>query len=213
VHLIPLRYLVPLLALLDLVASLLVSLRARSGVRWDEMRRVIPTMLLGSGVGAVPLAKLPEGPLLFLPGAILVAYASYALLRRGGPPRFSALWGPPTGFTAGALASMYGNGGLVTALYIGGRLEDKDQLRATAAAIVVINAGARTLFFAATGLLSQDALLLSAALLLPSLLAGLFLGGRLHAVVPARLVVRAIHLIVALAGLLLLIREAFRWWT
>jgi len=207
VHLVPLRYLVPLLALLDLLAALLVSVRARQGVRWDEMRRIVPAMVLGSALGALLLARAPERSLLLLLGAILVAYGIYALVRRGGPPRFASAWGAPTGLTAGALASLYGNGGLVTAIYISGRIRDKDGLRATAAAIVVVNAAARTLFFALTGLLSQDTLLLSALLLIPSLLLGLTLGSRLHAAVPAHLVLRAVYSVIALAGVLLLVRE------
>lgn len=207
VHLVPLRYLVPLLALLDLLAALLVSVRARKGVRWDEMRRVVPAMVVGSAAGALLLAKAPQGPLLVVLGALLLGYSAFALLRRGGPPSFSAAWGMPTGLASGALASMYGNGGLVTALYIGGRIRDKDELRATAAAIVVVNASARTLFFAVTGLLSQEALLLCAALLVPSVLVGIALGSRLHAAVPAHLVLRAIYLTIAVAGASLLVRE------
>lgn len=209
VHLVPLRYLVPLLALLDLLAALLVSVRARKGVRWDELRRIVPAMVLGSAAGALLLARAPEGPLLVILGVLLVGYSAFALLRRGGPPRFGAAWGMPTGLAAGALASMYGNGGLVTAIYIGGRIRDKDELRATAAAIVVVNASARTLFFGVTGLLTQDGLLLAALLLVPSVLLGIVLGSRLHAVVPAHLVLRAIYLTIAVAGAALLVRELF----
>ncbi|MGE0876723.1 MAG: TSUP family transporter [Burkholderiales bacterium] len=213
VHLVPLRYLVPLLALLDLLAALLVSVRARKGVRWDEMRRIVPAMVFGSAGGALLLARAPEQSLLIVLGVLLVGYAAFALLRRGGPPKFSSAWGAPTGLSAGLLASLYGNGGLVTAVYISGRIHDKDGLRATAAAIVVVNASVRTVFFAATGLLTQEALLLSAALLVPSLLLGLALGGRLHAAVPARLVLKTVYLVIGAAGVLLLARQLARLWT
>ena len=49
-------------------------------------------------------------------------------------------------------------------------------------------------------------LLTSALMLLPSVLVGLYLGNRLHAVVPTRLVVRVVYVVVAVAGVSLLVR-------
>lgn len=207
VHFIPLRYLVPLLSLLDLLASLLISLRARRGVRWDELRRVVPAMAVGSVLGLALLVFAPQTPLLIALGVLLVSYSAYAMLRRGGPPQVSAAWGPPAGFGSGALAALYGNGGLVMAMYIGARIRDKDGLRGTASAIVVVNAAVRTVLFAATGLLSQEGLLTAAAWLIPSVLVGLALGNLLHARVSVVALLRVIYVIIAFAGVSLLVRE------
>lgn len=62
--------------------------------------------------------------------------------------------------------------------------------------------------FGVAGLLAQDGLLTSASLLLPSMLVGLYLGSRLHAAVPAGLVVRVVYIVVAVAGASLLVRVA-----
>jgi uncharacterized membrane protein YfcA len=206
-HLVPLRYLVPLLSLMDLLAALSVGLRTRRGVRWDELRRVVPFMVVGIVAGLGMLVYAPEKPLLAGLGLFLVAYSAYTLLRRGGPVELSHRWGPPAGFASGAFASMYGNGGLIMALYAGGRLRDKEELRATSAAVVAVNASVRVVLFGALGLLSQDGLLLSAALLVPSLLLGLFLGNRIHTAVSPATVLRAIYLVVAIAGAILLVRS------
>lgn len=95
---------------------------------------------------------------------------------------------------------------MLIALYIAGRLENKNELRATAAAAVLLNSGTRAVLFGATGLLTQEGLLLSALLLVPSVLVGLFVGHRLHGVIPAGGLVRTVYVILMLAGLSLLVR-------
>ncbi|MDA0225651.1 MAG: sulfite exporter TauE/SafE family protein [Proteobacteria bacterium] len=206
VHLVPLRFLVPLLSLMDVIAAIALGARSRRGVRWDELRRVFPFMGLGLVLGLTLLVGLPEAPLLGALGIFLVAYAAYALLRRGGPLRLSTRWSAPAGLASGAFASLYGNGGLLMALYMGARLTDKAELRATAATVVLVNTGLRTVLYGATGLLTQDGLLTAALLLLPSLAFGLFFGSRLHATVSPRVVLGAIHLVILVAGVSLLAR-------
>jgi uncharacterized membrane protein YfcA len=207
VHVVPLKVLVPLLSLMDFAAALAQGARARRGVRWDELRRVLPFMAGGIVLGLTLLVGLPEAPLLGALGVFLVGYAAYAMLRRGGPPRLSAKWAPPAGIASGVFASLYGNGGLLMALYMGSRLTDKTELRATATAVVLVNTGLRTVLYAATGLLGQDGLLLAAAMLVPSLAFGLYFGGRLHARVSPRVVLMAIHVVILVAGISLLVRR------
>lgn len=206
VHFVPLRFLVPLLSLMDLVAAISLGTKARRGVRWDELRRVFPFMGLGLVIGLTLLVGLPEAPLVGALGAFLVGYAAWAMLRRGGPPRVGTNWSAPAGLASGAFASLYGNGGLLMALYMGARLTDKAELRATATTVVLVNTGLRTVLYGATGLLSQDGLLTAALLLLPSLALGLFFGSRLHAMVSPRTVLAAIHLVILVAGVSLLVR-------
>jgi uncharacterized membrane protein YfcA len=206
VYFIPLKYLVPMLLLLDLFAALLLSTRARRGVRMDELGRVLPFMLVGIVLGLTLLIRLPEPPLLAVLGMFLLAYAGYGLTRRAGPLQLSRRWSAPVGLAGGALSALFGNGGMLIALYLGARLRDKDELRATAAVAVLLNSGIRTVLFGAMGLLTQEGLLFSAAILVPSVVFGLFLGNRLHAVVSAGFVVRAVYLVVAIAGFSLLVR-------
>jgi uncharacterized membrane protein YfcA len=205
-HFLPLKFAVPLLSLLDLAAALALSARARRGVRLDELGRLAPFLLAGIAFGLTLLIKLPEAPLLAGLGVFLLAYAAYSLARSGGPPKLSRAWAAPVGLIGGALSALFGTGGVLVALYIAGRLQDKDELRATAAAAVLLNSVARVLLFGATGLLAQDGLLLSALLMAPSVLVGLFVGQRLHALVAAGGVVRAVHVILLLAGVSLLLR-------
>ena len=206
VYLMPLKFAVPMLMLLDLAAGSLLIGRVRRGVRLDELGRLVPFLLAGLVLGTTLLVRLPEKPLLALLGVFLVLYAGYGLGRSIGPPRLSRAWAAPFGLAGGAFAALFGTGAVLLALYIGGRLEDKEELRATAAAAVLFNSVTRLMLFGATGLLTQEGLLPAFLLLLPSLLLGLFLGYRLHARVPAAAVVRAVYAVLVIAGISLLVR-------
>lgn len=206
VLLLPLKFTVPLLMLLDLVASLVVSARAKGRLRWDEFGRLVPLLLAGIALGLTLLIRVPETPLLAGLGAFLVLYALYCLMRRGGPVSLSRRWVVPIGLFGGALSALFGTGGVLITLYFAGRLKDKNELRATITAGVLLNSGARLIAFGATGLLTQPGLLLSALLLLPSMAIGLFVGQRLHAKVDAGAVLRVVYLVLLIAGASLLAR-------
>jgi len=208
VYLLPLKFAVPLLLLLDLAASLVLSARASRGVRIDELGRLLPFLLAGIALGLTLLIQAPERPLLAALGLFLVAYALYCLRRNGGPLRLARAWAAPIGLVGGVLSALFGTGGVLVTLYLAGRLADKSELRATVAAAVLLNSVIRVTAFAATGLLAQEGLLLSALLLVPSMAIGLFVGHRLHAKVDAAGVLRAVYAVLLLAGLSLLLRTA-----
>jgi len=93
------------------------------------------------------------------------------------------------------------------ALYNAGRIADKDALRATNAAMIMLSSLLRVVLFAAAGLLTQAGLLATALALLPAMLAGAWLGSRLHASVPANAVVKAVYALLVISGLALLARS------
>lgn len=208
VHLLPLKFVLPLLLLLDLAAGLMVSSRGWRGVRWDELRWFVPFVLVGIALGLTLLVTLPEGPLLGALGVFVLAYGVYGLLRRAGPPKLSRAWGPPFGTLAGAFATLFGAGGVLTAIYVGARVADKGELRATTATAIFLSTTVRVVAFGIAGLLTQPGLLVSALALLPFAAGGVLLGHRLHAAVPAQTVVRALFFILVLAGISLLARVA-----
>jgi uncharacterized protein len=92
------------------------------------------------------------------------------------------------------------------AMYNAGRIADKDALRATNAAMIMLSSLLRVLLFGAAGLLTQDGLLATAGILLPAMFAGAWLGNRLHAAVAPAAVVKAVYALLVIAGLTLLAR-------
>jgi uncharacterized membrane protein YfcA len=202
-----LKFAVPLLMLLDLAAFFLFGARVRTRIRYGEARWLVPFMLAGMAVGLTLLIEVAEQKLLAVLGAFLLLYAGYSLSRHGPAPLLRRAWCAPIGLAGGVFSALFGTGGVLFALYNAGRIQDKEALRATNAAMVMLSSLVRLLLFGAAGLLTQDGLLGTALLLLPAMAGGAWLGNRLHAAVPAILVVKAVYALLVIAGLTLLARS------
>lgn len=205
-HLFTLKFAVPLLMLLDLGAFLVLGASARRSVRYDVVGWLAPFMLAGMAVGLTLLIRLPERWLLVALGVFLFAYALWGLSRRGPPRTLARAWCAPIGLAGGALSGLFGTGGVLFAIYNAGRIRDKAELRATNAAMIMFSSLLRLALFGAVGLLAQEGLLVAALGLLPALLAGFWIGNRLHHAVPAQAVVRVLYVLLILAGGTLLAR-------
>jgi len=206
-HFFALRFAVPLLMLLDLAALLLFGARVRKRVQYAEIARLVPFMLAGMAAGLTLLIEVAERKLLAVLGIFLLLYAGYSLARRGPPAILSRAWSVPIGLVGGVLSALFGTGGVLFALYNAGRIHDKDALRATNASMIMLSSLVRVLLFGAAGLLTQDGLLTAALVLLPAMLVGVWLGNRLHAMVPAALVAKTVYALLVIAGLTLLVRS------
>ena len=204
----PLKFAVPLMMLLDLAATLMLGARLRKGIRLDEVAWLIPFILAGMALGLTLLIRVAEGSLLLGLGAFVLLYAAYGFTRGGLPVALSRAWSAPVGLAGGALSALFGTGGVLFALYFTGRIRDKDELRATNASMIMFSALVRVVLFGATGLLTQDGLLSCVAFLVPAMLVGFFVGNRLHAVIPAAKVVRAVYSVLVIAGVSLVVRGA-----
>ncbi len=204
----PLKFAVPLMMLLDLVATAMLGAKLRKGIRVDEVAWLIPFILAGMALGLTLLIKVAEGSLLLGLGAFVLLYAGYGFTRSGAPIALGRIWSAPIGLAGGALSALFGTGGVLFALYFTGRIRDKDELRATNASMIMFSALVRVVLFGLTGLLTQDGLLASVAILVPAMLGGFFVGNRLHARIPAASVVRAVYSVLVIAGVSLVFRGA-----
>jgi uncharacterized membrane protein YfcA len=203
----PLKFAVPLLMLLDLAAFLLLGARVHKRIQYAEIGWLVPFIAVGMAAGLVLLIEVAEQKLIAVLGAFLLLYASYSLLRRGPPRVLSRAWCAPIGLAGGMFSALFGTGGVLFAIYNAGRIRDKEALRATNAAMIMLSSLARVVLFGVAGLLTQDGLLATALVLLPAMLSGAWLGNRLHAEVPAVAVVKAVYALLVIAGLLLLARS------
>jgi uncharacterized membrane protein YfcA len=202
-----LKFAVPLLMLLDLAAFLLFGARVRKRIRYGEIGWLVPFMLAGMAAGLTLLIEVPERKLLAVLGAFLLLYAVYGLARRGTVSTLSRAWSVPIGLAGGVFSALFGTGGVLFAIYNAGRIHDKDALRATNAAMIMLSSLLRVVLFGVAGLLTQNGLLATALCLLPAILAGTWLGNRLHALVPANVVVKAVYALLVISGLSLLARS------
>lgn len=206
-HLLPLRFVVPMLLLLDFSASLIIGTRNRTAIAHPELRLIVPFMFLGIALGATVLVHAPATWLMFTLGVFVLCYAAYGMLARAEAQPMGRVWAAPLGTLGGVFSALFGSGGPVYAIYLARRLPDKSVLRATIATVISISAVSRLGVFAVAGLYAQRNMLQAAACLFPFMLTGLWLGNRLHQRLAARRVMQGLWMILILGGASLLVRS------
>lgn len=207
-YLMPLKFAVTLLLLLDLAIGIAFNARVRRGIRLDELAWLAPFVLAGMAGGLTLLITLPERSLVAVLGAFVLAYGLWGIARRGAFRALPRVWCAPIGLAGGAFSALFGTGGVLFVVYISGRIRDAVELRATTAAAILFSVSVRSLLFLAAGLFAQESLLAYLVTLAPAALAGAWIGARLHARVQAIVVIRALYFLLAIAGISLLWRSA-----
>ena len=181
-HFLPVSYLVPLMALLDMASATHHGhARAASTSRSAEMKRIIPFMFVGFVVGVTVLVGVPDEYLRI--GARRLRHGRRRLQHRESrrAARPSRRGGRvPVGIVGGAIATVFGAGGPIYATYLSGRLEDKTEIRATMSTLISISAFTRALVYAVTGLMLHVAIFAGLVVLAPFVWMGLKLGNRIH---------------------------------
>lgn len=205
-HIMPLRFAVPLVLLLDVVGMLIQGARVRRQINRAELKRLMPFMAVGIVLGTTLLATLPQRALVALLGCLAMGYGLLNLAGRVSTRPLNALWAGPTGVAGGTMGALFGTGGPIYVIYLSRRLPDMTELRATITAVLMVSVATRVVIFAVSGLLQQDGLLLVAGAMLPVMLAGLSIGWRMHARLPQATVRRALYVLLVLSGISLLVR-------
>ena len=204
-HLWPVQFVLPMLSLLDLAASLSVGVRgSRQAVR-SELKRMIPLALAGAAVGVTLLVSLPREAALASLGAFVTIYGVYSLLERGALRTVNRGWAYPSGFIGGMTGALFGIGGPPYVIYLSRRIEDKTALRATVATMISVSVSTRLVLFVFAGLLPWEKIITAVALL-PFAAAGVWVGGRLHARISREWFGRAIGVLLLVTGASLLLR-------
>ena len=107
----------PLVALLDLVITIINGILWRESIDIREIKRLGIWMALGVPVGILGVAVLDEEILKAGLGALLVGYALFALFKPEKLPTISRRWAYPAGFLAGVLGGAYNTSGPPLVLY------------------------------------------------------------------------------------------------
>jgi len=202
----PLTFLVPMMALGDLVAATAVGGSNRRHVSVPELKRLLPFMAVGIVLGVTLLVNAPQGPLRAALGLFAAGVGVHAILNPSPKDTISPWWCVPAGTIAGILAAVFGAGGPVNVAYLAGRLRDKSEIRSTISVIISLSATSRTVVYAATGLVFKAALLAGAAAAIPFAWTGLWLGSRIHVGLTQVQMRRAVGAILVASGLVLLAR-------
>ena len=205
-HLLPIKYVVPLVVLLDFAGSLSLGLRFRGQIDRAELKWMLVPLVLGVWVGTTLLLAAPAEALILALGLLVTAYGTYSLFAKpssGAAPRWTGLVAALAGST---MASSVGAGGPLYMMYLSRRIADKTRLRSTIAAVFATTIALRIVLLAFAGLFLQEGLLQLALLLMPFIFVGLYVGHRLHMHLSREMVLKLVGGLLALAGLSLLRR-------
>lgn len=202
----PLSRVVPMLALLDFVAA--VTNVVRDGKRADlpELKRLVPLMMIGSGVGAVILLKTKPEILLLMLGIFVVAYSLYSLSGLKPKGNFSPRLSIPFGLVGGVFSALFGSGGFLYAIYLSGRIESKESLRITQSTLIGLSTLTRLVIFLFAGVYRDLDILTAAVILLPAMFVGLWIGRRITLRLSREQFIKILNVVVLASGVALLVR-------
>ena len=205
-HVLPLTFVLPLAALLDLSSGLAVGYHTRRQADTRELLVLLPFTLVGLTLGVTLLVRLPQRATVLALGVFVCLYAIYVMLRRGPAPRTSRGWAAPAGVLGGIVGALFGMGGPPYVVYLTGRIPDPAAQRATISQMVFLNVGLRVVAFALAGLLLSRGLWIAVMSLLPVAWAGLWVGNRAHVSVTPAMLARIIGAALFLTGAGLIVR-------
>lgn len=176
----PLQFVVPLVLLLDFIASIVIGGVNFKRVRWNEIGILVPFGVVGVILGTSLLVNLPTEPMLFALAGFVFIFAVRSLLNLHGDKPASRGWAAPAALTGGTVGALFGTGGPPYVIYLSHRIRDKSELRATFSALFFIEGLTRIASFLVAGLLMTASVWIAFFAALPVMLGALYLGGRVH---------------------------------
>lgn len=201
----PLHLVVPMVGLLDYVASASHGLRHRRLIAWRDILPLFPFTLLGV-VCALYLFKTVDAQMLRKAlGVFVICYGLYSLVQVGESRQRSRWWALPAGGLGGLVGTLFGTGGPFYVIYLRLRALDMSVFRATVATIFIIDGGLRIGGYLVSGFYTRQTML-AFALALPVMGIALFLGGRVHTSISPRTFQRGIGVLLMVSGVSLLMR-------
>ena len=203
---VPLPFALVVFAIVDFANGLRLGLENPRNAILGEIARMVPLMLAGIVTGTTLLVNLPRNASLIALGAFVLVYAVYTLARRGAPATVDRKWAFFAGFCGGLSGTLFGAGGPPYAIYLSHRSLSKEQFRATMTLTTIFSIGLRLVAFAATGLLAQDGVWLTAAAAIPAGLLAVYLASRIFRVISRELVMRAVGVLLLASGASLIAR-------
>lgn len=205
----PMHTAVPAFAALNVISSLILGVKDRSHVIWREVWVLAFPTLLGVLVGLYLFRELDQQLLVKLFAGFVIGYAAYTLLAERlqlRSKKCSAFWAVPAGAAGGVVDTLFGGGGgPFVVIYMHLRALGMAGFRATLSIIWVMDSGFRTLGYAASGFYDATAMLMFAAAL-PLMLAGMYLGERIHSRISPQTFTRILSVLLFTSGIALLLK-------
>jgi uncharacterized membrane protein YfcA len=204
-HLMPLKFVIPVVVVLDCVSAISMGLKLRADVWKREFVPLLPFLLVGLLMGAFVLLNVPTQWLLLGLGGFVILFGTRYLIDRKSSVRLPQWTVAPIGLFAGTTSSALGVGGPLYVFYFTARGATPEQIRATVPAVFSFTTVARIAIFASIGLFNVR-VLIAVALLLPVMALGLYCGHRLHGRLTRDQAIRIVGALLLLSGTSLIVR-------
>ena len=205
----PIRITVPAVFILDFLGSIMLGAYDFKEVNWNDLSYLLPATVFGLLSGAYILKYANPQKLTIFLGIFILMYIIYALkVKQDKLPHVKNSMGAPLGFLGGLIGSLYGGGGPPIVAYLQMKHHGKRTFRATFQIVAITDSIFRSVIYASLGLLTIKVLKFS-AILIPSLLAGLFWGNKLHFIINQKTFYYLVIIILTIAALGLIFHSIF----
>lgn len=201
----PLTLVVPLMVVLDYVASLSHGLSNRKEIRWKEILPMIPFSMLGVVIALFFMSKSDAVLLTHALGVFIILFALYTLSGYSPKSGASRLWGGIVGLSGGLIGTLFGTGGPLYVTYLKARGLDKGAFRTTLAVTFLMDGAGRLVGFASSGFFTYEYLKLL-AMTLPVMAVFLYIGGHIHTKLTHAQFQRGISVLLIFSGVVLLLK-------
>ena len=209
VFILPLHTAVPLMTLIGLSVTVILGIRDRQHVRWDEMLRLLPPTLIGVFAGIYLFSALDARLMQRLLGGFIVIYACYMIASQfiaTQTKTCSRRWAWPAGFGSAFVDSMFGGGGgPLVVIYMHRRGYDPVTFRSTLAVLWLVELVVRVGGYAVGGYYRWS-LVLTAILLLPVMWLGNRTGEAISRRMSQRMFARLIAGVLFASGVSLMLK-------
>ena len=205
VLILPISIVVPMMVLLDFIASVSHSIRHREVTRWKMIFPLLPFTLAGVLLALFIFKTVDTNLLVKTLGVVILLFAIYNFISPTPHRQGGKLWAVPAGVFGGLVGTLFGTGGPFYVIYLQLRHLNKAAFRATIATIFMIDGGIRVGGFALSGFFTHQTLLLT-ALGLPIMGLAMYVGGHIHTSISQTTFHRAIGVLLLVSGAALLIK-------
>lgn len=203
-----LEFIVPFFTLVCLPTEILISYKDRSEINlkntWIFLIGIIPALLVGS----ILLKNSENRIYLLILGSIILLLAIYYII---GEKRFKFdfkgfLWVPIFSIFSGVLGGLFGMAGPPLIFYHKHKNLNKRQFRVALLSIFVIMTFFRVVFYFFLKIITP-AMILTSLSVVPFALIGLWLGNKLHHIVPENVFRILISVALGISGLLIILKN------
>lgn len=201
----PITQAVPLVVVLDYLASAAQGLKDRPLIAWPEIWPLLPSAILGVITATWLFHSVDAVLLVRILAIVLIAIAVYQLWAPVASSKASKKWAIPAGALGGLIGTLFGTGGPFYVAYLQARKLDKGAFRATFSTLFLLDGANRLVSYAWSGFFTLRFLAVL-AWLMPIMVLGMYVGRRLHTSITQETFRRGISVLLLLSGAVLLFK-------